>query len=217
MYVGAGNIPAYISLRNCYFPNGTYFLAVAAATTVENLYIDACNEGTSAHGVSIPYVASGCELKLGLSLKLALGFSQANYIRGAKAKWTIATELGGSVYEDTLGGGLIACGTSGIGYGTTAGGTVTQLTSRTTGVTLNALTGAITMFSAPGSATPAAFTVANSAVAATDIIIVNQKSGTNQYVLSVTGVSAGGFNITFYTTGGTATDAPVINFAVIKG
>jgi hypothetical protein len=30
-------------------------------------------------------------------------------------------------------------------------------------------------------------------------------------------VTAGSFNITFLTTGGTATDAPVINFAVIDG
>jgi hypothetical protein len=37
------------------------------------------------------------------------------------------------------------------------------------------------------------------------------------YVLLVTAVTAGTFNITFYTTGGTATDAPVINFSVIKG
>jgi len=104
-----------------------------------------------------------------------------------------------------------------IGYGTGAGGSVTQLTSRTTGVTLNKPTGAITMFTAAGSATAATFTVTNSYVAATDTISVNQKSGTNLYNFIVTAVAAGSFNITFYTTGGTASDAPVINFNVIKG
>jgi len=104
-----------------------------------------------------------------------------------------------------------------IGYGSGAGGTVTQGTSRTTGVTLNKPTGAITMFTAAGSTTAATFTVTNSYVAATDTISVNQKSGTNLYNFIVTAVASGSFNITFYTTGGTSSDAPVINFNVIKG
>jgi hypothetical protein len=114
-------------------------------------------------------------------------------------------------------GNLLVTNVAGLGYGTGAGGTVTQLTSRTTGVTLSKPTGAITMFSAAGSATAATFTVTNTLVAATDTIILNQKSGTNLYVFLVTAVAAGSFNITFYTTGGTATDAPVINFSIIKG
>jgi len=72
------------------------------------------------------------------------------------------------------------------------------------------------MFTAAGSMIAATFTVTNSTVAATDTIILNQKSGTNLYVLLVTAVAAGSFNITFYTTGGVASDAPVINFSVIK-
>lgn len=107
--------------------------------------------------------------------------------------------------------------TAGIGYATGAGGAVTQLTSRATGVTLNTVSGAITMFSAAGSATSASFTVTNSAVAATDTVILNVKSSTNKYRAYVTTVSAGSFEITFETTGGTSTDAPVINFNVIKG
>lgn len=107
--------------------------------------------------------------------------------------------------------------TAGIGYAAGAGGAVTQITSRTTGVTLNNVTGAITLVSAAGSATPATFTVTNSAVAATDVIIVNQKSGTDLYETHVTAVAAGSFNISFWTTGGTTTEQPVFNFAVIKG
>jgi hypothetical protein len=112
---------------------------------------------------------------------------------------------------------VIGTGAGSLGYGTGVGGTVTQATSRTTGVTLSKPTGAITMFSAAGSIVAATFTVTNTLVAATDTIILNQKSGTNLYVLLVTAVAAGSFNITFYTTGGLATDAPVINFAIIKG
>jgi len=111
---------------------------------------------------------------------------------------------------------IVSTGTAGVGYGAGAGGTVTQGTSRTTGVTINKTSGAITLFSAAGSATAATFTVTNSTVAATDVIILNQKSGTDLYDLKVTSVSAGSFNITFNTTGGTTTEQPVFNFAVIK-
>ena len=117
----------------------------------------------------------------------------------------------------TATGVIASTGTAGVGYATGAGGTVTQITSRTTGVTLNKTSGAITLFSAAGSATAATFTVTNSTVAATDVIILNQKSGTDLYDLMVTAVAAGSFNITFRTTGGTTTETPVFNFAVIKG
>ena len=116
----------------------------------------------------------------------------------------------------TATGAITSTGTAGVGYSTGAGGAVTQATSRTTGVTLNKITGAITLVSAAGSATAATFTVTNSTVAATDVIILNQKSGTDLYDLKVTAVAAGSFNITFNTTGGTTTEQPVFNFAVIK-
>jgi hypothetical protein len=116
----------------------------------------------------------------------------------------------------TATGTIVSTGTAGVGYGTGAGGAVTQGTSRTTGVTINKTSGAITLFSAAGSATAATFTVTNSTVSATDVIILNQKSGTDLYDLKVTAVSAGSFNITFNTTGGTTTEQPVFNFAVIK-
>ena len=116
----------------------------------------------------------------------------------------------------TATGTIVSTGTAGVGYATGAGGAVTQITSRTTGVTLNKTAGAITLVSAAGSATAATFTVTNSTVAATDVIILNQKSGTDLYDLMVTAVSAGSFNITFRTTGGTTTETPVLNFAVIK-
>ncbi|MDE2096978.1 MAG: hypothetical protein KGL39_07015 [Patescibacteria group bacterium] len=106
--------------------------------------------------------------------------------------------------------------TSALGYTTGAGGAVTQLTSRTTGVTLNTPTGAITLFAAAGTTAFTTFTVTNSKVAATDTIVLSVKSGTNVYLALVTAVAAGSFNITFWTTGGTNSDSPVINFAVIK-
>ena len=94
---------------------------------------------------------------------------------------------------------------------------VAQITSRTTGVTLNKTCGAITLFSAAGSTTPASFTVTNSTVAATDTPFVVQKSGTDKYDISVSAVAAGSFEITFNTKSGTTTEQPVFNFTVMKG
>ena len=130
----------------------------------------------------------------------------------------VTPNIGAATGTSLAATGLIKSSSSsaGIGYSTGAGSTVTQSSTRTTGVTINAVSGAITLVSAAGSATPASFSVTNSAVAATDVIIVNQKSGTDKYVILVTTVGTGTFEITFYTTGGTSTEQPVFNFAVIK-
>jgi len=114
-------------------------------------------------------------------------------------------------------GRIASTGTAGVGYSTGAGGAVVQSTNRTTGVTLDKTTGSITLFSAAGTTAATTFTVTNNTVVATDVIILNQKSGTDLYDLMVTAVAAGSFNITFRTTGGTTTETPVFNFAVIKG
>lgn len=107
--------------------------------------------------------------------------------------------------------------TAGIGYAVGSGSTVTQGTSRTTGVTINAVAGSITLFSTAGSATYQDFTVTNSAVGINDIIVINQRSGTDRYVIEVTAVAAGSFRVTFATTGGTTVESPVFNYAIIKG
>jgi hypothetical protein len=106
---------------------------------------------------------------------------------------------------------------SGFGYPTGMGGAVTQGTSRTTAVTLNKVCGAITLFSAAGSATFATFTVNNSMVAANDTIRLTQQSGTTDIYHLIAKAGAGSFTINFATTGGTTTEQPVINFTIIKG
>lgn len=104
-----------------------------------------------------------------------------------------------------------------LGYKAGAGGTVTQATSRTTGVTLNKASGAITLVSAAGSAAWRTFTVTNSLVGANDTIRVVQKSGADLNLIHVTRVAAGAFDITFATTGGTTVEQPVFQYAVISG
>lgn len=138
---------------------------------------------------------------------------------GNTAVPTATVDVAGNVAATTT---ILSSGpTSGIGYATGAGGTVTQATSRKTGVTLNKTTGAITLFSTTTTAnTFDSFTVTNSAVVATDVVIVNFKSGAtaDSYSLAVTAVAAGSFRVQIHNIVAVAVaEAPVINFAIIKG
>lgn len=165
---------------------GGLALAVISSGTNENLTIDAKGSGT-----------------------ITLGGTSTGNVVSTRALVASSTIAGANSI-------LSSHATAGIGYATGAGGAVTQATSRTTGVTVNKAAGAITLVSAAGSTTPASFTVTNSAVAATDVVVLSQKSGTDKYDLSVSAVGAGSFEITFNTKSGTTTETPVINFAVIK-
>jgi hypothetical protein len=103
-----------------------------------------------------------------------------------------------------------------LGYGTGAGGTVTQATSRTTAVTINKPTGQITMFTAAGTATWQSFTVNNSLVSASDVVVLSLNNSTNFYSFT-TRAQTGNFQVWFAAVSGTASDTPIINFAIIKG
>jgi hypothetical protein len=108
-----------------------------------------------------------------------------------------------------------------LGYTTGAGGTVTQLTSKATAVTLDKTTGQITTHNAAlAAAAEVTFTVNNSTVAATDTVIVNLASGgtTNTYIVGVHAVAAGSFDIIIGNMSVTSrSEALVLNYAVIKG
>jgi hypothetical protein len=107
--------------------------------------------------------------------------------------------------------------TGGFGYTTGAGGTVTQATSRTTGVTLSKVCGQIALFSTTtteGQVTT--FLVTNTLVALTDNVLVTQQSGAGVYFFSLN-VNAGSVQISVYTPiAVTVAEAPILNFAVIK-
>lgn len=200
---------------------GTSFGGIAANTTY---YVK-----TIPDGANITISATGFDGVAGnaVSLSAATGNMAATSYNGSTI-WK-RVDLAANNGNDTVTGNLTVLGnlvssgaitsnnTGGVGYTTGAGGAVTQLISRTTGVTINKTTGAITLFSAAGSTAYQTFTVTNSTVAATDVIVVNQKSGTDKYLTTVSNVAASSFSITFATTGGTTTEQPVFNFAVIKG
>lgn len=116
-------------------------------------------------------------------------------------------------------GALSSSGTAGIGYATGAGGTVTQITSKATGVTLDKITGEITMDAANlGADTTVSFTLTNSTIAATDVLILNHASaGTAGSYLLNAQAAAGSASINVRNiTAGALAEAIVIRFAVIK-
>lgn len=198
--------------------SGASALAVGpSGATNPTLKVDA-STASAATGLSVKSAAEAA----GLALSVISTGTDENLTIDAKGAGTVT--LGGTSTGDVavsralVGSSSIksSSATAGVGYASGAGGAVTQATSRTTGVTLNKTAGAITLVSAAGSSTPASFTVMNSAVAATDVVILTQKSGTDKYRLDVTAVGAGSFEITFADLTGTTTEQPVINFAVIK-
>lgn len=97
---------------------------------------------------------------------------------------------------------------------------VTQATSITTGVTCNALSGAITTVSQTvAGAAEASFTVTNNKVAATDVVSVCIKTHTSAglFIPAVTAVAAGSFQISLTNLAAAAGDnVLVINFLVHK-
>ena len=118
-------------------------------------------------------------------------------------------------------GGVAVTSSDKIGYYTGLGGTVTQATSKVTGVTLNKLTGQITMNGAALAAgAEATFTVTNSTVAATDCVIVNHaNTGTSgAYGVYANSLANGSFAITVTNlSAGSLSEAIVLNFVIVKG
>jgi len=112
-----------------------------------------------------------------------------------------------------------------IGYATGAQGTVTQLTDKSTGVTLNKSAGRITMNNAAlAGATAVSFVLTNSTISANDTMIVNIGSNTTgsalgAYTTYVSYLAAGSALITLrnLTAATSYSEAVVINYAIIHG
>jgi hypothetical protein len=117
-------------------------------------------------------------------------------------------------------GALTSSGTAGIGYATGAGGTVTQATNKATAVTLNKITGEITLNAAAlAAATIVTFVLNNSTIAANDVIVVNYVSaGTfGAYTVNARATGMGTVSIAIRNnSAGSLSEAIVIRFAVIK-
>jgi hypothetical protein len=112
-----------------------------------------------------------------------------------------------------------------IGYSAAAQGAVTQLTSKSTGVTLNTSAGRITMNAAAlAGSTAVSFILTNSSISINDTIIVCISSNTTgttagAYTTYVSYLAAGSALITLrnLTAATSYSEAVIINFAIIHG
>ena len=115
---------------------------------------------------------------------------------------------------------LLGSAESAVGYSTGTGGTVTQATDKSTGVTLNKRCGQITMNGAAlAAAAEVSFTLTNSTVAATDVVMVSIASGATAgaYSVQCDATAAGSCRISVGNRStGSLSEAIVLNFVVIK-
>ena len=116
-------------------------------------------------------------------------------------------------------GNQVISSTGKHGYATGSGGTVTQATSKATGVTLSKSTGQITLDGAAlAASTTVSFTLTNTVIEAGDILIMNHISGgtAGSYLLNAQS-AAGSASINVRNISlGSLSEAIVIAFAVIK-
>lgn len=107
-----------------------------------------------------------------------------------------------------------------FGYPTGQGGTVTQATSKATGVTLSKLSGQITMNNAALAAgATVSFTLTNTLIEANDHVIVTHRSAGTGGAYNVTAFPAAGSATIYVTnvTAGSLSEAIVLQVTVIKG
>jgi hypothetical protein len=106
-----------------------------------------------------------------------------------------------------------------IGYSAGAQGAVTQLTSKSTGVTLNKSAGRITMSGVELAAnTAVSFTLTNSTISTNDAIIVNVSGGgtAGAYTTYISSMTSGSAVVTLRNlTASALSEAVIINYAII--
>jgi len=140
---------------------------------------------------------------------------------------TSGTTVSGAVIDNsTIGAttpaivvGTTVYATTEIGYTAEASGTVTQLTDKSTAVTLNKSAGQITLNGASlANITNVSFTLNNSTISAKDVIILSVSSGATAgaYNCWISSKTTGSCVITIRNlSGGSLAEAFVLNFAVI--
>jgi hypothetical protein len=145
---------------------------------------------------------------MGNTKSIGVAYSDQDIDGGTIGAVTPATVVGTTVYATTE-----------IGYAAAAQGTVTQLTDKSTAVTLNKSAGQITMNNASlATVTTVSFTLNNSTISAKDTLLVCISSGatTGAYAVYVSNLTAGAATISLRNfTAGPLAEAVVINFAII--
>ena len=185
----------------CYAISGVTSYELPACETSEPLYV-------RNNGPDILVVSPASGQTIGASASISLSPNDCMLINPIGTDWVLIMQP-----TDTL-------AISQIGYATGTGGSVTQITSVNTAVTLNKPCGKITMFAHDFSNNDIqSFQFNNSFIKEDDIIVTNIRSGSNKLNSQVDAVADGNCNITIADLHNQSTGVitVVINYAVIKG
>ncbi len=154
------------------------------------------------------------------SKSIGVAYEDQIIIGGSIDNSPIGASTPSSVVGTTIVGTTIYA-SSELGYSAAAQGTVTQLTDKSTAVTLNKSAGQITMNNANlATVTTVSFTLNNTTIGAKDTLVVCIASGATvgAYLVYVSNLAAGSATISLRNfTAGTLGEAVVVNFAVIHG
>lgn len=243
-YVGVDQSAGHILFASTKMGTGTYLPMTFHTGGSERLRIDTSGRLVNASGSASDTGAANARLAMvagNIGGPIASGTTDANvnyrfahssatldngvYVAGhvwwqARSLSSYATNY--DINFQPNGGNTLHVGPNGgLGYGTGAGGTVTQATSKATAVTLNKPTGQITMNTASLAAgAVVTFAVNNSLVNQYDVPVLAIGSvGTGSaYEAWVSYVFNGYFYITLKNiTAGALAEAVKINFAIIRG
>lgn len=211
---------------------GTGALVFATSPTLTTPNIGAATGTSLTLSSSAPFTATGANANFELGAK---GSANTPFIdfnsSGNNNDFDTRMIASGGIGSNGLGTLTLACAvlttygsivstSSAFGYATGAGGTVTQATSKSTGVTLNKTTGQITLNNAALAAnTTVSFTLTDSFIAATDLLVLNHISGGTAGAYNLNPQCAAGsasINVRNITSG-SLSEAIVISFAQVKG
>lgn len=219
-----------INAETVYGTNMQAFLAVPSSANLRAAMTDETGTGLLVFATSPtlatptitnPTVSTGTFTSPALVTPALGTVASGNISACTSTSMTLTTPVIGAATGTSLSttGNQVITSTGKHGYATGSGGVVTQLTDKTTAVTLSKSTGQITLANtALAASTTVSFTLTNTVIEAGDILIMNHISGgtAGSYLLNAQS-AAGSASINVRNISlGSLSEAIVIAFAVIK-
>lgn len=213
-----------------YGTNVQAFLAVPSSTNLRAAMTDETGTGSLVFAttptlvtpvITNPTVSTGTFTSPTLVTPALGTVASGNISACTSTSMVLTTPVIGAAIGTSLSttGNQVISSTGKHGYATGSGGTITQGTSKATGVTLSKSTGQITLDGAAlAASTTVSFTLTNTVIEAGDILIMNHISGgtAGSYLLNAQS-AAGSASINVRNISlGSLSEAIVIAFAVIK-
>jgi len=216
-YIGAGGEASWLNIfewanGTTYRSGGAYCMDSGNAVTVlDNCYAEGSQPASQIDGKVL--VVGGLHTETGI-IGIYSGTAWGGWIRvGSDEILLNNIEVDGTLTIDRLLADLK------IGYAAFTGGSVTQLTNKSTGVTLNKPSGRITLNNTTLAAgASVSFTLSNTSIADTDVVLVNITAGAsaNSYEAQVTAVNHQSCRIQLRNiSGGDLSEAVVLTFATV--